>query len=168
MWSQHCSLVMEFNASAELSPFSPYGHMMDEVHMHRSSLWKCLDFNETKKIFFVFGVGVISTGLNLSLSISNSCCDKMRQGFPSSGSCSSQLVSPHPILRPAPHNPHSQSQLENDCHTHTRTHTHSWQFKETNNKILLTGLSRLPGPHCGLAHTGFAEHIWPLNVWPNP
>ena len=58
--------------------------------MHRSSLWKCLDFNATKTIFlFVFEVGVVSTGLNLSLFISNSYCDEMRQGVQSSGNLSS-------------------------------------------------------------------------------
>lgn len=47
----------------------------------RSSLQKCLDFNETEKNT-AFGVGVTSAYLTLLPSSSNSCCGKMRKGFP--------------------------------------------------------------------------------------
>lgn len=79
--------------------------MMGKDPVPRSSLGKCLDFNETKKIV---AVGVLST--HLSLSLSNGCCDKMGQGFPSS-----RLVPPHPVLRPAPCS--FPAPVENGCHT---------------------------------------------------
>lgn len=94
------SLMMEFNASAELKP---HRCVMDEVHMPRSSLRKCRDVNETKKIL-VLDLGVISTHLNLSLPIRDSYWDKMRQASQSFGNCS-----PKPVF------PYNQASLQNDC-----------------------------------------------------
>lgn len=129
--------------------------MMGKDPVPRSSLGKCLDFNETKKIV---AVGVLST--HLSLSLSNGCCDKMGQGFPSS-----RLVPPHPVLRPAPCS--FPAPVENGCHTNKNDTSVDNLRKQTIKSCWLA--SSFPWIAVWpWTQAGFTEHIWPLNVWPIP
>ena len=67
----------------------------------------------------VFGVGASSSHANLSLCVSNSRGGKWAKASQSCGNCSSELVPPFPVLRPA--FPHYWSRLENESHHKTKT-----------------------------------------------
>lgn len=156
-WSQHYSLWCNSMHQQSISPFPLTGTWWIRFTCLGHPYGNAYVLMKPKPILFL-ELGAVSTHLNLSLSINNSCCDKRRQGFPELWELEfwvgrSKLVFPY-----------SWSQLENDCcHAKRNKNTLVWQLKWTN-KILLTGLSLSCSAAWPCTQTGVVEHISLLNL----